>query len=186
MFKAVPVACGIIGRAGKVIWIFGIIALVVVISLISTSSSSGNQIAAAQASAEWESRMASRVAAYKDYIRREGDESWKKLSDNELEDMIANAMRGLARDITDARSLVKMAFWVTGAVVVITAFFLLPKIEYIRKIMQDIGFPIFFIVLIVAVFGTGFVASRIVSAWREKAIERKWSRGGWDVSKLIV
>ena len=81
------------------IFIFGIIAIIVVISLISAASRSGEQIAAAQASAEWENRMVSRVAAYRDYIRREGDNDLKKLSDNELEDMISDAVRGVASDI---------------------------------------------------------------------------------------
>lgn len=167
------------------IYILGIVAIIVVIALISAVGRSGNQFAAAHANVEWERRMLSRMAAYRDFIRREGDESWQKLSDNELEDMIANAMRGFASDIAGARALVKMTFWVAGAVVVITAFFLLPKIENIRQIMQDMGFPIFFIVLIVAVLGTGFVAALVVSYWREKVIEQKWSRG-WDVNKLIV
>jgi hypothetical protein len=126
--------------------------------------------------------MLSRMAAYRDFIRREGDESWQKLSDNELEDMIANAMRGFASDIAGARALVKMTFWVAGAAVVCGLLFFLDDLQGVARGMS---MPIFFALWFAAVLGTGFVAALVVSYWREKSIEKKWSRG-WDVNKLIV
>lgn len=164
------------------IWILGIVALIVVIALISAIGRSGDQVAAAQASAEWERRMASRVAAYRDYLRREGDDDWQKMSDNELDDLIENAIRLFARDIQEARSLAKLAFWVTGAAVTICG---VVYLESLQSYVKDMSPLVFMSLWMIAVLGSGYAMSRIVGAWRVKAVENRWSRG-WEVDKLIV
>ena len=166
------------------IYIFAIIAIIVVISLISTSGRTAKQIAAAQASAEWENKMVSRVAAYRDFIRREGDEDLKKLSDNELEDMIANAVRGVANDIGYLSSLQSWAFWLT-IIPAILGFGFLGKMIVGGSPEGQTA------VIILAVSGVcgviaAYLFSKQVVSWRGNAIERTWEARGWDVSKLIV
>ena len=168
------------------IWIFGIIAIIVVISLavavISSDKEAAEQIASAQVKAEWETRMASRVAAYKDYIRREGDKDWQKLSDNELEDMIANAMRGVRRDINKLASLANRSKW--GATILIWA-------AVIFLIFNTPGLD--FLMILGIIFGAlvvsgvaGYFVSRWVISSQGSKIDRKWESQGWDVDKLIV
>ena len=166
------------------IFIIGIVLIIVVISLIAALFSSGDQIAAVQANVEWERRMTSRVAAYRDFIRREGNENWKKLSDNELEDMIANAVRGVARDIRHLRSVKSWAYWIS----------LIPSIFGFMYVGMGVigGSPDGQILITMYIISgiCGLVAayfiSRMVVTWRGNAIDRAWVSRGWDVDKLIV
>ncbi|WP_422031756.1 hypothetical protein [Roseovarius sp.] len=165
------------------IYLIGIVAIIVFIALIGALGRSDKQYAAAQASADFERRMASRVVAYRDYLRREGDESWQKLSDHELEDLIGNAIRGLAADFREARGLAKAVFWVPGAVFTIIVVY---NIESWRQSLTEMGPLLVIGIWIAIVFGSGFVAALAVAYWRDTAIARKWTRAGWDINRLSV
>lgn len=167
------------------IWIVAIIAIIVVFSLAAGLIGSDKAVARSQARLERENRIVSRVAAYRDYIRREGDEALQRLSDNELEDLIANAMRGIANDIDDIRSLTKFAFWASGALVTVALFAAPGAIEPIWQYVPK-SYPVFMVLWVLTVLGTAYAISRLVSSWRARVTARKWEARGWDVSRLIV
>lgn len=123
--------------------------------------------------------MASRVAAYRDYLRREGGEDWQKLSDNELDDLIASAMRAAENDRNELQSIKTISFWAT--IILICVIFLYLSLSYEIELNASL-----FVGLWAGSMIAGFLLSRIIFKWRLASLARKWEASGWNISKLIV
>ncbi len=161
------------------IWIIGII---IVFVLIFAISSSGSKIADAQANAELENRMVSRIEAYRDFIRREGGKpEWEKMTDNELEDQIASAIRNYNKSHDGVGFISRIIFVVGCAATVAGALFFFTK-----NFIDEYGAGTSTLILLGIGVGGGVIIAWVLSNLFRKKIDNDFINRGWDIEKLGI
>lgn len=154
------------------IWIFGIIIVAVLIFTISSSSS---KVADAQASAEFNDRVDSRVKAYRDFIRRNDTKpEWTQMSDNELDDMISSTVTNYNESYENVTFIPLVGGFVGWLAVSLG----------IASIIKDDYGVYGFLISVGLGIGIGIVTSKMLSNLIHKNIDRRFLRAGWDISKL--